>query len=728
MYNCLTGDFKLVTVRPFIIGSGGRADLRVPGKGNVFPEHCELIVPENGETLVKSVFPNINFKVNGNEASVCNLELRANYLVQLGDSFLLIRGDSNLDKWRDPFLADSWEVVNHSGEKMLPMDRHDLANWAKADPNALETWVVPAGLSGTDAMVPLNDVTTTVEELAPEVADEEPPPDDEIREVADAGKHLCPRCLQRFDDAYWVATHEELRPDPILKGDSFLRFLPAPNNFRADGTVKDALGSICRDIACPHDRLVLPHGFLQTRNHIVSIVGDTQSGKTYYLSVMSKKLPETLIKNFGVSFTDMDPRGNVLVNDMANTLFSRSGPEQASLLKTTLDGFMYEDVYRKGRTVKMPRPFIYSLSHDQLDEAESLTFYDNAGEHFQPGADTEDRPGAQHVGAAEGIIFMFDPFNSVEFRQRMADYCKDPQMGQPIKDMHRTMLDEIGVRIRRYQNTPPGGRVQTSLAIVVGKFDGWKDAFPGCSFDDPMEQSLYSCRLPYGEWVIGREGTGHIDLPFASVSRPHARIIIKDEMVQIVDLGSANGTFVDGNRLEPNVPVNVHPFSKVRLYDLLIDLSHSPISSQPEHPYVMTVFKELKALNSLQLQDNSDRMRAILVETCPGLVASAEKLSQNVRYFPISTFGHMPAKVEIDDEGVESNPMKKGAGSLNVSLEDDASGVIDGGGKNTVWKIAPDPRKLRPFQVDIPVLWILSRIIPNIIPEVHPEQEVLNPD
>ena len=72
--------------------------------------------------------------------------------------------------------------------------------------------------------------------------------------------------------------------------------------------------------------------------------------------------------------------------------------------------------------------------------------------------------------------------------------------------------------------------------------------------------------------------------------------------------------------------------------------------------------------------------------------------------------------------------MKEEAESLKASLEDDASGAIDGGGKNTVWKIAPDPRKLRPFQVDVPVLWILSRIIPNIIPEAHPEQEVLNPD
>jgi hypothetical protein len=165
---------------------------------------------------------------------------------------------------------------------------------------------------------------------------------------------------------------------------------------------------------------------------------------------------------------------------------------------------------------------------------------------------------------------------------------------------------------------------------------------------------------------------------------------------------------VDGSQLEPNVPVNVHPFSKVRLYDLPIDLLHDPDSKHPKHPYVMSIFNELKALNSLQLRENSEKMRDILLETCPGIVASAEKLSQNVCYFPVSTFGHVPEKVEIMNEDIVSNPKKDETG-------------------NKVWKIAPDPKKLRPFQIDIPAIWILSRAMPDLIPEFNPDQTVLNP-
>ena len=57
---------------------------------------------------------------------------------------------------------------------------------------------------------------------------------------------------------------------------------------------------------------------------------------------------------------------------MSNTLFSRTGPDQARLLKTTLDGHMYQDIQRKGRVIKMPRPFIFSLSDPREESGEHL--------------------------------------------------------------------------------------------------------------------------------------------------------------------------------------------------------------------------------------------------------------------------------------------------------------------------------------------------------------------
>jgi DNA-binding winged helix-turn-helix (wHTH) protein len=55
-------------------------------------------------------------------------------------------------------------------------------------------------------------------------------------------------------------------------------------------------------------------------------------------------------------------------------------------------------------------------------------------------------------------------------------------------------------------------------------------------------------RLPLvtGENVIGRDETANIRLEHPVVSRRHARIVVSDTEAVIEDLGSKNGTFVDG--------------------------------------------------------------------------------------------------------------------------------------------------------------------------------------
>jgi len=49
---------------------------------------------------------------------------------------------------------------------------------------------------------------------------------------------------------------------------------------------------------------------------------------------------------------------------------------------------------------------------------------------------------------------------------------------------------------------------------------------------------------------IGRLARSELHLPFEGVSRQHARILWKDGGYWLEDLGSANGTFVQGNRIQ----------------------------------------------------------------------------------------------------------------------------------------------------------------------------------
>ena len=50
--------------------------------------------------------------------------------------------------------------------------------------------------------------------------------------------------------------------------------------------------------------------------------------------------------------------------------------------------------------------------------------------------------------------------------------------------------------------------------------------------------------------TVGREDINDIALPDSEVSRRHARIVMEDGVYTLEDLGSTNGTFIDGQRIQ----------------------------------------------------------------------------------------------------------------------------------------------------------------------------------
>jgi hypothetical protein len=77
-----------------------------------------------------------------------------------------------------------------------------------------------------------------------------------------------------------------------------------------------------------------------------------------------------------------------------------------------------------------------------------------------------------------------------------------------------------------------------------------------------------------------------------------------------------------------------------------------------------------------------------MLEVCPQIVAGAEAISSNVKYFPVSSFGCSPEVI-----GYDKDPQGR-----------------------EIPVLSPDPAKIQPILVEIPVLWILSQIEPDLIP------------
>ena len=79
-------------------------------------------------------------------------------------------------------------------------------------------------------------------------------------------------------------------------------------------------------------------------------------------------------------------------------------------------------------------------------------------------------------------------------------------------------------------------------------------------------------RIPVAEGILVARGdaasvaSSHIvHVPTPTVSRKHAWLCVHGQNVEIVDLGSTNGTYIEGRRIEPLRPVEIEPTSNVQI-------------------------------------------------------------------------------------------------------------------------------------------------------------------
>lgn len=103
------------------------------------------------------------------------------------------------------------------------------------------------------------------------------------------------------------------------------------------------------------------------------------------------------------------------------------------------------------------------------------------------------------------------------------------------------------------------------------------------------EQPAFAVKLTESIYKIGRDPGSSVILRGGQASRLHAQVERKPNgRYSIIDLHSTNGTWVDDNRLEPEVPVLLNPGSVVRLGNYWMQLELKVIipevpEPEPEH-------------------------------------------------------------------------------------------------------------------------------------------------
>lgn len=105
------------------------------------------------------------------------------------------------------------------------------------------------------------------------------------------------------------------------------------------------------------------------------------------------------------------------------------------------------------------------------------------------------------------------------------------------------------------------------VSLVMFKADGTRRDFP-----------VRGTRM-----VLGRTNTCDLRIPLPSVSRKHCELLLKDQTVLLRDLGSSNGTFHNGSRVQQSrlLPGDEIGIGPVRL---IVVIDGKPATIEPPAP------------------------------------------------------------------------------------------------------------------------------------------------
>jgi hypothetical protein len=309
------------------------------------------------------------------------------------------------------------------------------------------------------------------------------------------GEVTCPVCWATFKpyETLAIAEHAELSGDPLVGADQQQRFLPT--RFTISGDPLDARGLVCRHVACPHCHLRLPRGLLEHRAVFVSVVGNLDSGKSFYVTSLFWTLRRLFTAQFGIRFTDADPELNQSLIDNEEKVFLSAEPDKevvlGDLIEKTHAGFRSDLHYQtshNGQRLEYVKPFMFLMAplerHPSFQKpgqhGRIICTYDQSGEDFRPGRDSASRPVTRHILRSHFILFLYDPTQDARFRESLQGDRAYPAVARTqTMSRQEVLVRELAVRYRRLQGLGEEARYERPFLVVVTKADVWGHLVPG---------------------------------------------------------------------------------------------------------------------------------------------------------------------------------------------------------------------------------------------------------
>jgi hypothetical protein len=267
------------------------------------------------------------------------------------------------------------------------------------------------------------------------------------------------------------------------------------SNFNVDGDAIDAGGDACSQLSCPRCHLEIPRAILELQPSFVSVVGAPASGKSYFMAAAVESIQRRLSEN-EMLFRDAQVDLNAVLSGYRRLLFWSDAPDSPiALPKTETQGRLYQSVRLADRDVWYPKPFMFrwmpSTDHPLFASRSSVgrvvCLYDNAGEHFLPGANQAGNFATDHLRRSNALLFLFDPTQHAPIRSSLQQVSSDPQLNSRGRSYSQAeVLDEVLERVRRRKGVAGVDRIEAPLVVAVTKLDVWEKLLGG----DPMPDDL----------------------------------------------------------------------------------------------------------------------------------------------------------------------------------------------------------------------------------------------
>lgn len=256
--------------------------------------------------------------------------------------------------------------------------------------------------------------------------------------------------------------------------------------------------------------------------------------------------------------------------------------EVAGVLKEWQANFANISWLKTLNIMKGPQGYYVVLSEDWLSNPFNLYdwLFNKSGERLNPitamsamswededlgfSGDSADEQPMQSVGVSLNTTVQEEDnkFGTVADAHANADAIQQPVM-QPV--VHQPVMQPVETASSpAYTNNPPDDEAVTDF--FVGADDEAEQGSPTyAEMQSPLgiTVDVYSGR----PIVVGRsKKNSNLHLESEGVSRVHAKLQYRDGMLYVTDLGSTNGTYVNGSRLESFKDTPVHTGDTVEFY------------------------------------------------------------------------------------------------------------------------------------------------------------------